>query len=125
MLIKYSNIYDIQRNNIFNKLIIYLLKILPYDLFSKITYKFNNNYLILYTKKDNLKFLLNFLKNHYALQFKTLISITAVDYPEINERFEVNYFVLSYLLNLRINIKVLVDDITPIESISLIYSSSV
>lgn len=111
-------------NNIFYNLIVYLIKILPYNFFYKIVYKINDNNLIFFIKKNNLKFLLNFLKNHHALQFKTLISITAVDYPQNKERFEVNYFLLSYLLNIRIIIKVTTDDVTPIESISSIYQSS-
>jgi NADH:ubiquinone oxidoreductase subunit C len=124
MFIENINISSVKTEGIFTKLIIYLLKILPYNLFKKIIYKLNNNVLIIYIEKNNLKFLLNFFKNHYLLQFKTLITITAVDYPEKKQRFEVNYFLLSYLLNLRINIKILVNDITPVESINSIYSSS-
>lgn len=115
---------QVQLDTIFYNLIIYLIRILPYNFFSKIIYKINTNNLVFFIKKSNLKFLLNFLKNHYALQFKTLISITAVDYPENKERFEVNYFLLSYLLNIRIIIKITTDDVTPIESINSIYLSS-
>jgi NADH:ubiquinone oxidoreductase subunit C len=111
-------------NHIFYNLINYILRILPFNFFIKILYKINDNTIILYVKKNNIKFLLNFLKNHYALQFKTLISITAVDYPQKKERFEINYFLLSYLLNLRIIIKTVTDDITPLPSINLIYPSS-
>jgi NADH/F420H2 dehydrogenase subunit C len=111
-------------NHIFYNLINYILRILPFNFFIKILYKINDNTIILYIKKNNIKFLLNFLKNHYALQFKTLISITAVDYPQKKKRFEINYFLLSYLLNIRIIVKIVTDDITPLDSINLIYPSS-
>ena len=64
------------------------------------------------------------MKNHYQLQFKTLISITAVDYPNKLDRFEVNYFLLSYKLNTRLIIKINTTDTNPIKSITSIYSSA-
>ena len=67
---------------------------------------------------------MNFLKNNYFLQFKSLISITAVDYPDKKDRFEVNYFLLSYKLNTRIIVKISTNDVTPIKSISSIFSSA-
>ena len=100
----------------------YLVKNLPTSIL-KIKLE-SDNTIILYVHNDFLLLLMNFLKNHYALQFKTLISITAVDYPERKNRFEVNYFLLSYKLNRRIIIKVETDDITPINSISSIFSSA-
>lgn len=84
----------------------------------------SDNTVVLYVNNNSLILLMNFLKNHYSLQFKTLISITAVDYPEKKNRFEVNYFLLSYKLNRRIIIKVETNDITPINSISSIFSSA-
>ncbi len=108
----------------FYNLIIYLIKILPYNFFNKITYKINDNTIILYINRTNLHFLVNFLKKHNQLQFKTLVAITSVDFPENKDRFEINYFLLSYFLNLRIIIKIITNDVTPIESIHLIHSSA-
>jgi len=108
-----------------HNLIIYISKILPYSFFINIIYKLNQNTIIFFIKKNNIVFFLNFLKKHNILQFKTLIGITATDYPENKERFEISYFLLSYLLNLRISIKCYTDDITPIKSISTIYSSAI
>lgn len=105
-------------------LINYLIKILGSLFFRKIVIKKNNNTILIYIDKDNLLTLLNFLKNHTLLQFKTLISVTAVDYPKKKDRFEVNYFLLSYLLNTRVIVKVSVDDTTPLPSISKIYNSA-
>ena len=106
-------------------LIIYLLKILPYFLNLKIFFNLKQKVFNIYINKNNLIFLLNFFKKHNLLSFDTLIGITVVDYPENFYRFELNYFLLSYKLNLRIVIKVLVNDYSIIPSISLIYNSAV
>lgn len=105
-------------------LINYLIKVIPVCIKDKISFKLVDNTITLVTNNSNLILLLNFLKNNYFLQFKTLISITAVDYPENKNRFEVNYFLLSYKLNLRIIVKVTTNDVTPINSITSIYSSA-
>ena len=105
-------------------LIYYLINILNNKVGFKINYKLNQNSIVIYTDKNNLKFLLNFLKNHYSLQFKTLIGITAVDFPERKKRFELNYFLLSYKLNIRLLIKTSTNDVTPIESIADIYKGA-
>lgn len=107
------------------KLIIYLLKIFPYNFFEKVIFKINENRWIIFINKNNLYFFIHFLKNHYSLQFKTLISITATDYPQDKERFEITYFLLSYLLNFRIYIKLYTNDVTPVQSINKIFPSSI
>lgn len=105
-------------------LVTYLIKILSFNFAQKVTIKKETNDIIIYCDKNNLTFLLTFLKNHYSLQYKTLISITAVDYPNRENRFEVNYFLLSYKLNNRLTIKVDTNDTTPIDSITSIYKSA-
>lgn len=105
-------------------LVTYLIKVLSFNFAQKVTIKKETNDIIIYCDKNNLTFLLTFLKNHYSLQYKTLISITAVDYPSRENRFEVNYFLLSYKLNNRLTIKVDTNDTTPIDSITSIYKSA-
>lgn len=114
-----NNLKEIRYN-----LINYIIRILNNKFGFKFTYKITTDSIVIYTNKENLKFLLFFLKNHYALQFKTLISITCVDYPEKQERFEVNYFLLSYKLNTRLIIKTETNDVTPIPSITQIYKGA-
>ncbi len=106
------------------KLMNYILSLFPYYLNETVIVKYEEESLVLVVKKENLILLLNFLKNHYWLKFKTLISITAIDFPERDERFEVNYFLLSHKLNKRIIIRVSTDDIRPIPSITAIYKSA-
>ena len=105
-------------------LVTYLINVLSFNFAKKVTIKKETNNIIIYCDRNNLTFLLTFLKNHYSLQYKTLISITAVDYPNRENRFEVNYFLLSYKLNNRVTIKVDTNDTTPLDSVTPIYKSA-
>ena len=107
-----------------NYFIYFLIKNIPKYLSNKIIYKIQEYTISIWTSSNNLINLLEFLKKSYFLQFKTLISITAVDYPENSNRFEINYFLLSYKLNQRIILKINTNDINPIMSITEIYKSS-
>ena len=102
----------------------FLIKIIPKFVNKNIDIKLSDNSITITTDKKNLILLLNFLKSNYLLQFKTLISITAVDYPERHDRFEINYFLLSYKLNKRIIIKVNTNDVIPVPSITNVFSSA-
>jgi len=53
-----------------------------------------------------------------------LIDICGVDYPEKEARFEVVYNLLSIKYNSRIRVKVAVDELTPIDSVTSIYNSA-
>lgn len=64
------------------------------------------------------------LKNHFKYQFKVLTCISGVDYTENLYRFQVVYELLSIKYNSRIRIKVLVDELTPINSIEKIFPAA-
>ena len=102
----------------------YLIKIAPSFIDKNIQVNIKENILIINTTKEALLNLLLFLKNNQFLQFKTLVSITAVDYPKKKNRFEINYFLLSYKLNTRIIIKLETNDTTPVPSITSIYKGA-
>lgn len=67
---------------------------------------------------------LAFLKFNNNLQFKSLIDICAIDYPEKNKRFEVVYNLLSVFYNLRIRVKVITDELNSLPSATFLFSSS-
>jgi NADH:ubiquinone oxidoreductase subunit C len=67
----------------------------------------------------------NFLKLHTNCQFKVLIDIAVVDFPQKKERFEIHYFFLSVLYNARISFVVSTNEFLPIPSLSFIYNSAV
>jgi NADH dehydrogenase (ubiquinone) Fe-S protein 3 len=66
----------------------------------------------------------SYLKNNINTQFKVLVDVTAVDYPSRSLRFEIVYNLLSIQYNSRIRIKTCVNEITPISSVTSLYSSA-
>jgi len=61
------------------------------------------------------------LCNHTNSLYKTVPDLTAVDYPENKERFEVVYNLLSATYKHRIRVKTLIDETTPVPSLVSIY----
>jgi NADH:ubiquinone oxidoreductase subunit C len=60
-------------------------------------------------------------KNHFKYQFKVLTCISGVDYPENLYRFQIVYELLSIKYNSRIRLKILIDELTPMNSIEKIF----
>jgi len=71
-----------------------------------------------------LENLIYYLQKHTLCQFKSLIDITAVDYPDRKERFEVVYQLLSIRFNKRITVKIKVDELTFVPSITKIFNAA-
>lgn len=80
--------------------------------------------IIINVKGEGLKNLIKFLKKHSIIKCSHLMDIWGVDYPGEKERFEVNYLLLSVRYNIRIIIKVTVEEEGMIESIQEIYKSA-
>lgn len=68
--------------------------------------------------------IMTIFKNHFKYQFKVLTCVSGVDYPENLYRFQVVYELLSIKYNSRIRVKVLVDELTPVNSIENIHSAA-
>lgn len=85
---------------------------------------FHKNETILYVYPEHLTAFLLFLRDHMNTQYKVLIDVTAIDYPSRAFRFEVVYNLLSIEYNSRIRIKTCIDEITPLNSSTLVYSSA-
>ncbi len=62
-----------------------------------------------------------FLRDDPACQFVSFIDISGADYPSRTKRFDVNYHLLSPKKNLRIRVKVMTDEDTPVPSVTGIY----
>jgi len=84
----------------------------------------NKNDLMLETKSDKLEEVLFFLRDHEGCLFKMLIDILVIDYPGKEKRFSLIYCLLSLKYNIRIKVKISVDELTSISSITNIYKSS-
>ncbi|KAF8071109.1 ALB3.2 [Scenedesmus sp. PABB004] len=78
----------------------------------------------LYTSPEHLLPLVRFLRDHVNTQFKCFIDVTAVDFPERPARFEVVYHLLSPRWNNRIRIKVCVDEVTAVPSLTPLYPAA-
>ena len=73
---------------------------------------------------ENLISVILFLKTNEKCKFRQLIDITAVDYPQKNNRFKIVYLLLSHENNLRIVINIDIDEKVEIPSITKIFPSA-
>ena len=67
---------------------------------------------------------LSFLRDDQNCHFKQLLDVTAVDYPEREERFEVVYHLLSLKHNQRVRIKLPAGEETPVDSVTGVFSAA-
>ena len=80
--------------------------------------------LALSVRRDSIVKVLTYLRDDQNCQFKQLMDITAVDYPEREERFEVVYNLLSLRQNQRIRVKLPAGETTPVPSAFGVFSSA-
>ena len=67
---------------------------------------------------------LTWLRDDPGALFKVLVDICGADYPERETRFEVVYNLLSVKHNRRARVKVMTDEVTPVPSVTGVYSSA-
>lgn len=89
-----------------------------------LSFEIVKNELIVYIRAGDIVPMMTFLRDDATCAFRQLIDVTAVDYPERPERFEVVYQLLSMKHNQRIRIKLSTDENTPVESIVSVFSSA-
>jgi NADH-quinone oxidoreductase subunit C len=80
--------------------------------------------LVLMTDAPHIAELLTFLRDDEACRFSQLIDITAVDYPANAKRFEVVYNLLAMGHNRRIRVKLLVDEVTSVPSVTNVFPAA-
>ena len=68
-------------------------------------------------RREALVDVARFLRDDPRCQFWNIIDVTAVDYPQREQRFDVVYHFLSPKLNARVRVKVTTDEVTPVPSI--------
>ena len=79
---------------------------------------------VICTGPDHLITLLWFLRDDDACQFKSLVDVTAVDYPAREKRFEIVYQLLSYKKNVRLRVKVSVNEEEDVPSAVPVFPSA-
>ncbi len=67
---------------------------------------------------------LAFLKRDVQCQFVSLIDICGVDYPSRDKRFDVVYHLMSPRQNMRVRVRVLTDEDTPVPSATPVYQGA-
>nr|AFQ02218.1 NADH dehydrogenase subunit 9 [Elongisporangium undulatum] len=97
----------------------YLLQILPI-----INYSSYKNELCINIPSNKIVPIFFFLKNHTNTQFKVLSDICVVDYINKKQRFEIIYNLLSIRFNSRLKIKVLINELQPVDSIVSVHNTA-
>lgn len=80
--------------------------------------------LIFTVRRENLRRFLTFLVNDANCDFRQLMDVCGVDYPERDERFEIVYNLLSLKHNFRVRVKITTDEETPVDSVTGIFSGA-
>lgn len=84
----------------------------------------NNRELTLVCRRQKVLDILKFLRDDRETQFKMLLDICGVDWPQKEDRFEVVYHLLSISKNLRVRVKVAVKDGAAVASATGLFSSA-
>ena len=102
-----------------------LEKIINSELTSKIIRsEIKHNQILITIDENNLIEVLLFLKTNSVTKFKQLIEVTAVDYPEKEQRFRMVYLLLSHENNSRIVIDYYIKEKKIVPSITNIFPSA-
>ena len=99
----------------------YIVGALPQDMGQA---KIIGDELVLEVPRDDIVKVLTGLRDDTNCQFRQLVDLCGVDYPDRKERFEVVYHLLSLRQNLRIRVKVHTDEATPVPSVTGVFSSA-
>ena len=67
---------------------------------------------------------LTYLRDEPSCQFKILVDLCGVDYPERDQRFDVVYHLLSMRHNQRVRVKAATDEETPVPSVVEVFPAA-
>jgi NADH-quinone oxidoreductase subunit C len=77
--------------------------------------------LTLLANRSSIVDIARWLRDDEAWRFISIIDICGVDFPERLERFDVVYHFLSPTRNVRVRVKIMADDVTPVPSITSVF----
>ena len=80
--------------------------------------------LVVSARADSIVKLLVFLRDDQNCQFKQLMDVTAVDYPDREARFDVVYNLLSLKHNQRVRVKTTAEEGAPVPSATSVFNSA-
>lgn len=97
----------------------YLKQITP-----SIIFNVNNNEITIYVNSSDMLKVVFFIKKHTTIKVDQLLDITAIDFPQRKNRFEVVYQYISIKYNNRICISTSVPEGSSLESVTSLYPSA-
>lgn len=77
--------------------------------------------LTLYVAPSAVVPVMHFLRDHTNTQYKSVVDICGVDFPQRSKRFEVVYHLLSVKHNSRIRVKTYADEVSPVPSVTPLF----
>ncbi|MEE3000756.1 MAG: NADH-quinone oxidoreductase subunit C [Pseudomonadota bacterium] len=80
--------------------------------------------LVLNAERDSIVKVLTFLRDDANCQFKMLMELCGVDYPERENRFDIVYCLLSLSLNQRVRVKIQTDATSAVPSVINVFNSA-
>ncbi|KAI1265399.1 hypothetical protein F5Y18DRAFT_51354 [Xylariaceae sp. FL1019] len=80
--------------------------------------------LVIYISPQGVIPVFSFLKHNTAAEFTQVSTITAVDFPTKDQRFEIVYNLLSVRHNARIRVKTYADEASPVPSITPLFDGA-
>src|SRR5512146_3115361 len=86
-----------------------------------LTSEINHGELTLRVKRAEIVRVLKFLRDDANCQFRMLVDLCGVDWPERAERFDVVYNLLSLTLNHRLRVVVSTDEVAPVSSVHTVW----
>ena len=89
-----------------------------------LSHGFEKDEMVITAKRDDIVRVLQFLRDDHECQFKMLVSICAVDYPDRPERFEVVYNLLSLTQNNRARVKIAVAENEFVPTVTKLFSTA-
>lgn len=87
-------------------------------------YEFAKDELVLHVKPAEVEVVMQFLRDDRECDFKLLMDVTAVDFPERADRFEVVYNLLSIRHNHRVRVKLMVAEDVIVPSVTGVYKAA-
>jgi NADH-quinone oxidoreductase subunit C len=89
-----------------------------------ISTKVINGELVINVARDSIVKVLTFLRDDVNCQFKMLMELCGVDYPEREDRFDVVYCLLSLTLNQRIRVKTQTNTSSAVPSVAGVFNAA-
>jgi NADH-quinone oxidoreductase subunit C len=89
-----------------------------------ISTKVINGELVINVARDSIVKVLTFLRDDVNCQFKMLMELCGVDYPEREDRFDVVYCLLSLTLNQRIRVKTQTNTSSAVPSVTGVFNAA-